>query len=85
MGLILVTTSIGNLYLQLHLPTCNYTYLACLQHCCFSLQIATLGFVTGSELGKDALECLSGVKILYEIYKRMNQDEDKLAALRVCS
>ncbi|XP_065069596.1 uncharacterized protein LOC135694684 isoform X2 [Rhopilema esculentum] len=44
--------------------------------------IATLGFVTGSELGKDALECLSGVKILHEIYKRMNQDEDKLAALR---
>jgi len=44
--------------------------------------IATLGFVAGNEAGKDALEFLSTSKIIYEIYQRVNEEDNKLAELR---
>jgi len=45
-------------------------------------EIATLGFVAGNEAGKDALEFLSTSKIIYEIYQRVNEEDNKLAELR---
>ena len=41
--------------------------------------------MTGSEAGKDALEILSTAKIMYEIFQRVNEEDNKLAALRVCA
>ena len=40
--------------------------------------------MSGNEAGKDALEILSTAKIIYEIYERVNEEDNKLAALRVC-
>merc|ERR1712189_93866 len=48
----------------------------------FFSEIATLGFISGNDAGKNALEVMSSLKIANEIYQRLNEDDNRLELLR---